>query len=280
MDFLYEHFNNIYDFEKELKDRKVNEAFGFYLGSEAKDYCWFQTESYDDAEKLMMNGWNVKIDEIKREIEKFSLNLKRTKNKQIKSIAGFAPCVPNAIRGVPKSMYANKKINKNIKTKVCRLVINNTNSGSTSGEDLLKSGIAFLKTVILLESSGIKVKVDVVPKMSANRRLTKLYGCSVTIKDYNQPLNISKIAYPLANPSFFRRHGFRYFETLDKNMKEFVGNYGRSVIHIKNESIVKKYFEYAGFNNKDNIIYMDFNDCENADFNPFELLKNKNIKIA
>ena len=52
----------------------MNEAFGSYLGSEAKDYCWFQTESYDDAEKLMMNGWNVKIDEIKREIEKFSNN--------------------------------------------------------------------------------------------------------------------------------------------------------------------------------------------------------------
>ena len=42
---------------------------------------------------------------------------------------------------------------------------------------------------------------------------TEVLGGVVKVKDYQEKLNIQKLCFPIAHPSFFRRFGFRFVET-------------------------------------------------------------------
>ena len=100
----------------------------------------------------------------------------------------------------------------------------------------------------------------------------------MNIKEYRQPFNLLKIAYPLAHVSFFRRHGFRYLETLPemKNSK-FVSGYGLSMIYT-DKKIKDAYFKFAGFM-EDDVVYIDFNDVTENEFDYRKLAKAKGIEV-
>ncbi len=276
-DFKYEHFNSIYDFEKAVNGRSVNEYFTNYEKSHQKDTSWTKTESYDEAQNLLMNGWSTEIENIDRELRKFTSTIQVKRNKQIKSVAGHAPCVPNAIRGVPKSMIATKVVKKNEKKRAVHIILNNTASGGTQSDELMQSGMTVLKLAYVLDRMGVRTKIDVIPKMSIKDK--SCYGCTVSIKDYRQPFNLSKIAYPLAHVSFFRRHGFRYFETMEGfSNSDMAATYGSSMMNWKGEKIADEYFKFAGFM-KDDVVYIDLTDVRNADFDYVKLAENKGIAL-
>lgn len=279
-DFKYEHFNTIYDFNNALKTRAVNDAFYNADHSQNRDDSgWRGTVTWDEAQKFLEKGWNIKVEQMKSELEKFSRKVDVQRRKQIKNVAGYAPCVPNAIRGVPKSMLSSKPVQRKENRRTLHIVMNNTAIQKVSADELMKSGMTMLKLALLLEKSGVKTRIDVVPKMSfRDEEKNTCYGCSVTIKDYRQPFNLSKMSYPLAHVSFFRRHGFRYLETMDGDMSEWVDKYGSSISRW-DKSEQKEYLDYAGFL-KDGVVYIDFKDCQNADYNPETLAEMKKIKIT
>lgn len=277
-DFKYEHFNSIYDFEKAVNGRSVNDYFINHEESHQHNFGWTKTESYDDAQELLMNGWNAEVENIERELKKFSKTITVNRNKQIKSIAGYAPCVPNAIRGVPKSMFATKSVKREEKKRSVHIILNNTASCDTKSDELMQSGMTVLKLAMVLDRMGVRTKIDVIPKMSVKG--DSCYGCTVSIKDYRQPFNLSKIAYPLAHVSFFRRHGFRYFETMEGfSNSKMASTYGSSMMNWKGEKIADEYFKFAGFL-KDDVVYIDLTDVRNADFDYVKLAENKGIALA
>ena len=269
----YEEFSDIYAFEKALNVREVNTLFKNNQSSITGSMDFTGTKDWNEAQSLLNNGWAPKVEKIKNELKKFSIQVERDRNKIIKSIAGFAPCVPNAIRGVPKSMLAVKTVPK--KQRVVKLVINNTIKWSISSEKLMESGVLFLKLALLLEKCGIKTEILIVPKLSEVN--CKVYGCSVKIKDYKQPFNISKMAYPIAHTSLFRRHGFRWWEVIDSPLPSEATEYGCSLVYL-NDYEKKEVLHKLNFDAKDTI-YLDFNDAVGADFNVENLIKNKGIKI-
>lgn len=273
-DFRYEHFNSIYDFENAINTRPVNEYFQGDEHSKSGSSSFTATESLNEADELMLKGWNAKVEEMKKKIN-FQNKVERLRNKQIKNVAGYAPCVPNAIKGVPKSMIATKVQRVEEKRRTMHLVINNTGTAGFTSTELMNCGMTVLKLAQLLDANKIRTRIDVVPKMSYKN--DSLYGCTVKIKDYKQNFNLSKVAYPLGHVSFFRRHGFRYFETLPNPQQDFSGSYGTSDLE-DNKQLRDKYFEFAGFL-KNNVIYIDKNDCFKANFDPVVLAKNKGITL-
>ena len=106
----YEEFSDIYAFEKALNVREVNSLFKNNQSSITGSMDFTGTKDWNEAQSLLNNGWAPEVEKIKNELKKFSIQVERDRNKIIKSIAGFAPCVPNAIRGVPKSMLAVKTV--------------------------------------------------------------------------------------------------------------------------------------------------------------------------
>lgn len=276
-DFKYERFNSIYDFEKVVNTRPVNEVFKNHEHSKnTSREDWYKTSNYDEAEDLLKKGWNTEVQYIEKELKKFSATVQVKRNKQIKSIAGYAPCVPNAILGVPKSMFATKVAKREEKKRTAHIIFNNTAGGGVSSKDLIKSGMTVLKLAVVLDKMNVRTKIDLIPKMSCCGN--SIYGCSVSIKDYRQPFNVSKIAYPLAHVSFFRRHGFRWMETMEGcTNNDFNDGYGKSMIYI-DKKLRDEYFEFAGFM-KDEVIYIDFDDVRKADYDYETLAKNKGVAL-
>lgn len=274
-DFRLEKFNSVYEFENAINTRPTNEAFTECASKTKGDEYFYQTSNYDEANDYLLKGWNAKIEELRGAMEKFSSKIVVERKRQIKSVQGFLPCVPNAIRGVPKAMYSYSKVQEKQKRRTLHLVLNSCSTGGTSGEDLLYAGLTVLKVAMILDKMGVRTKIDVVPKMSYEGS-NKCYGCTVTVKEYRQPFNYSKMAYPIANPSFFRRHGFRWLEVQEGDMRDWVGGYGRS-IHKCSKSEQNEYLKWAGLL-EDGTVYIDFDDCRGADYDPIKLMENKGIK--
>lgn len=277
MDFRFENFKTVYEFEKALSKRPINPSFGrrASLSSERTgDSDWYQTEDYSEADTFLKKGWNAKIDELRGELERFSRTVIVKRQRMIKSVIGFIPCIPNAIRGVPKTMYAFEKRDSKETKRILHLVMNNNSTAGTSGETLLKAGITLLKVAMILEKAMVRTKIDVVPFMSYEGSY-KCYGCTVTIKEYRQPFNYSKMAYPIANPSWFRRHGFRWLETQSGEMEDWVCGYGSS-IHKRSKEQQEKYLKYAGLRD-DGVVYIDLDDCIRANFDAERLMADKGI---
>ena len=274
-DFQYEHFNSIYDFERAVNGRSVNPPHRSKQSSQKQDFNFSQTNSYEEANSLLKNGWNTEVESIERELRKFSSTVTVKHNRQIKSIAGYAPCVANAIRGVPKSMFATKTVKHEEKKRYIHLVFNNCASYGTSSDTLMKSGMTVLKLATVLDKMGIRTKIDMIPIMSYSDK--SVYGCTVSIKDYRQPFNVSKIAYPVAHVAFFRRHGFRFYETMsDFKNYDMALNYGAPL--ILGTETTNNYFKFARFM-KDDVVYIDLTDVRKADFDYVKLAENKGIAL-
>lgn len=274
-DFVFKQYKDIYAFQKDL-EKPTNSYFEGNEHSKNHDRDWYQTEDFEEAENLLKNGWNEKVKEFATELRNFSATIERNRVKNYNSVCGFAPIVPNAIKGVPKSMLASKKIKSNKKLRTVHLIINNTASGGTDGDELIKTGLTSLKLAVILGKKNIRTKIDILPKISGCGE--SVYGCAITIKDYKQPFDISKIAYPLAHTSMFRRHGFRWLETLpEMTNREFVDRYGRNFMRI-GETLRTEYKKYAGFD-KDDVLYIEVQDVQKADYDPFKLAEMKGIKL-
>lgn len=278
MEFIYENFKNIYEFQKAMKTRPVNPVFNNQASiTSSKDFT--QTKSYEEAEEFLMNGWNVKVEEMKQELDKFVKAVPVQKTKQFKNVVGFAPCIPNSIRGVPKSMIASKKIKSERNKRTMYIVLNNTASCNVEGEELMKAGMTCLKLALLLERARIKTRIDVAPCIAVIEENPKrTLGCTVTVKDYRQPFNLSKMAFPIGHASFFRRFGFRYIEVQQGKISEaWASGYGVP-IYKGSTSNKEEYLKKTGIL-KDGAVYIEFTDCKNSDFDPYKLAEMKGITL-
>lgn len=272
--YRIEHFKSVYEFESALKSRPINEAFDISDGSaDTHRSDWFQTKNYDEADDLLVNGWNAKIDEMKGTLEKFSRKVAVQQRITENNVVGFMPNVPRAIKGYPDSMFSHREVNKTETRNTIHIIYSMSSCAGTSGNQLLQAGLAILKMAMILDKSNIRTKIDLVPFESYCDNT--YIGCTVGIKDYRQSFNFSKMAYPIANPSFFRRHGFRYLETMTGKLRAWSSGYGGSVTGRSDSS---EWFKKAGFAD-DGVIYITFDDCARENYDPMKIMNSKGIKI-
>lgn len=228
---LLEEFNNLDEFMSAI-DRPENNVFrGSSLESKKSDYSFTQTRSYDEALGLLRNGWTDKLAEVRKEMTAFERLLEQDvsyeKKRPSTSPIGFAPHVPNAIMGLPNSMIRTETTP--MKAKIVRIVYKMSMNAGTSASEIMKSGLLVLKLAHALEKKGMRVRIDVSPKFSDSS--TERVCALVCIKDWRQPLDLKKVAFPIAHPSMFRRFGFKWMETApDIEDKGFNYGYGSSKI--------------------------------------------------
>lgn len=190
---------------------------------------WSGTASFEEAVELFNNGWTEKADEIRKDFVKFEAAKERDvsyqKSRPMTTVVGFTPHVPNAIMGLPNSMIYTERTP--MKAKVVRIIVNITMNANTSSADIMNTGLTALKIAYSLERKGMRVRVDVTPKFSKAGRQTAL--CLVCVKDWRQPIDIKKVAFPIAHTAMFRRLGFRWMEvTPELTETGFEYGYGQS----------------------------------------------------
>lgn len=171
------------------------------------------TESFEEAQKLLKYGDKVNADKIAATIRKIKAQGKgnETRNKLYNSPCGFMPIVPKVLAGDPQNMLAIKKQRYN-STKVLNIAYNVAVSYSITTDDMIKTAAKVANVIASLEKNGYRVNLYA---YSCGRDLKdNYYSLLVKIKDSGKYLDTLRIAYPLVNPSFYRRHVFGYMERI------------------------------------------------------------------
>ena len=226
-----EFFNNVEELIKYVEETKVASIWkGSMLGSRRESNK--QTESFEEAKKLALYGWEVEAEELTIAF-KLANTKKVTKIRMKHDVIGFQASVPRYLQGIPTSMYNQKKVLN--KTKIITIIKNIGYLWDVSSEKIREESIKALQIVRRLEQIGYKVNLDVISIAEQTERsrlsVSEYNICRVRIKKANERINISKLAFPLVHSDMLRRFVFAHRET-NENLKnkQWVYDYGMSII--------------------------------------------------
>lgn len=254
MKLVREDFNSINEFLKVINSRQNNDIMKHEHSSEKEDYEFTLTHSYEEATHMLKTGYEKILPEIKKGI---NTKLKGTISQRripYNDIVGFAPNVPNAIRGIPQSMI-NKTVIKE-KSRTVSIIYSPTGNAGVNSKEFVKCGIVMLNVINTLELNGIRVNLKIACKVS--KCDDERCFCCVKVKDYRDMMDLRKLSFPIAHPSFFRRFGFKWLETSPKiTCNDWSWGYGQTlpIDNFKNDFKDEKLIDIR------TIAHMDY-DCD------------------
>lgn len=181
--------------------------------SHQNDFDFTLTHSYTEAEELLVNGWEEKIEMINK--IKTPVTINKFKKTTVNDFVGFVPNVPNAIQNIPKTMITDNGLKKN---NFMDIFYDMGSNWSTKAEDIQEAAISLLKAIQILEKNKIRVKLKV--SIYIGRNDGQIVGSALKLKEYNETISLYKILFPMCHPSFFRRIGFRWLETCPFEIEE------------------------------------------------------------
>lgn len=240
---ITEHFDSMEALLATIESRPVNNAFASSkssdkekLSSRTGDDEFCGTKSFEEAVELMMHGWDEPLSKLKKEASKLQAksNMKTSKYVPTSGVVGFAPIVPNAIMGLPNSMIHYNKTQQKVKA-VTLVYGNHVNCGWTTDE-IIKASVVALQIVNELELMGYRVKLAVEGYYGERGRNSARFV--VDVKDWRQPIDLKKLAFPMVHPSMLRRIAFAWLETTPELSKDMVWGYGVPANNKNYESVV------------------------------------------
>lgn len=222
-------FGSLNEFYDYICNTPFNSAFRWAehesVETSAHKTRWTQTESFDDAVLLMKRGWSDMAQKLVNKLKVLDKKTEMvTKRRSVNSVAGFHPVVPLYLAGVPTSMVSYKMVP--VKQKVVNITKLFNYSSGISSETIINESIKVLQVVRKLEAQGYSVNVNVAFGSSKDGRNIAV---SIRIKNANERLNISKLAFPMVHPSMLRRLMLRYIEVTPNATKGYTKGYGYPV---------------------------------------------------
>lgn len=239
-------FSSIGEFYSYIKETEVNETFkDAKLSSETGSYNFTGTESYEEAENLLLNGCSNMAKKLNEAVEKANMKMTKEERKMVYDICGYQASVPRYLQGVPTNMINTKVVVKKNKVITLNKMINYNCGVST--ETIIDESVKLVRVIRMIESSGTRVNLNL---LNVSHGITKIDGrnyehyevLKIRLKNSNQKLNISKLAFPLVHPSMLRRIIFRYFEVVPTIPSSFRWGYGYPATDTKSSSINKGEF--------------------------------------
>lgn len=234
-----ERYNSIADFQKSLERKKIGKMYDESNEYKfTKDFCG--TSTHKEADELLINGdtFTAKI------IEGCNKNkrLDRTTNTIKQDFCGFVPNVGAVVSGSPLNMY-NVKQTTYRNTKVLNLVYFIGAHCNIKTKELSAAGAKLLNVVNTLEAQGYRVNLFaarcVIPIINGKQQSNSRLNLAIKIKDSGKHLNITKIAYPIAHPAFFRRHCFAWADRVCKNITDTYSSTDPKILKAAADKICK-----------------------------------------
>ena len=240
---LYRYFDDIKAYESYLESHEVQKAFTAHQSSKTGTKRFTGTSSYADAncrllygdkqlaKQIVMLGRGV-FDKIRAKY-----TIRRTYQSHI---CGQIANVPNYISGNPNTMIQVRQIHQ--RQPVLTIGYNTAVRGYVSRESVVRATINLLAAIVMFESKGIRVSFYT---LNHDETGDGENSYAIKIKSAGQPLDLLKMAYPMAHPSMNRRHKFRYTEVTEGVPASFAWGYGAPV---DDEQRMKKHFKKHGLN--------------------------------
>lgn len=257
-DIFITEYSSLGEFVASINSLPTNRYFkNRSLDSQTKekdDNGWYRSCDYARATYLLTHGWDSAA---KKMSEKVKLNKgigspART-SKPVYGVVGSQASVPRYLQGIPTNMVSRQTVYS--KQKVITITKGISYSGRCSSEHILNESIKALELIQSLETSGQRVRLNVMLAASDDNRKHHSI-CKVCVKQPEERLNISKMAFALAHPSMLRRFFFRWIET-DPFVEFDIGDaYGYpSTLPIKEKAMAEnEYYIPEEISNMDELI--------------------------
>ena len=211
-----EQFADLYEFLDTIEERPVNKTFANKYGAQIE--CqpshdgreeFRGTASWAESCSLMERGYEEGVNMILNAgVKPQGGTLQRYET----AVVGFAPCIPNAIMGLPDSMIRSRE-QKQVQHEVTVFYMLGA-SCDVEKEDIARASRRLLDAVVSLEQQHTRVRLVLLSATTAKTSSNEyLRIVSMTLKEARQALNLRKLSYPLVHPSFFRRQVFAWIET-------------------------------------------------------------------
>lgn len=267
----YESFPDIYRFMDTIEKRPNNKMFG-ESASKVDESAWYGTKTYDEAVQQFSNGLPEVAEKMKAALTQFTAkaNIVTTKRTPRSYYYGYAPNIPAAIVGLPKSMYQVQRIQQ--KTKTLGILWNSCQNCGVEADTLRQSGESVLQLVYMLERKGYRVQLDCIP-FSGNDS-DRDFVLIINLKQYAQHMDILKLTFPVTSPAMFRRFGFKWAEGIPNVTGGTVWGYGS---HLSKKRLLP-ILEQQGYNIKSTYC-IDVTDCQENNFDPLKIAESLGIVV-
>lgn len=262
-----EHFASIHQMLNAVNSRPNSAAMSGQNASLDGSKSFTGTRDWEEAVDLFEHGYTDVLDKIKAGV---AAGIKRTetiqKRRTSTGVVGYAAHVPNAIMGLPNSMIYTQTTPQKIKAVSIMYCI--TRNAGTDVEEFIKSGVAVLNVINRLELNGCRVNLKIM-YYCAKCGDEYAFG-SVDVKNYREHMDLQKLCFPVANPSMFRRFGFKWLETSPEiKSTSWRGGYG-SQIDSGNE-VLKKLLQ-------ENEFYIDLPYTRKYNYDAEKIIESMNLK--
>lgn len=241
-------FKSIHEFEKFITEKHENDVFkcSHSLSSKDKNFWsvdFTKTKSFDEAIGLLHDGWVDKAKELTKKLKAVERDMAPImKQQRCISVAGYQPIVPLFLAGQPANMVGTRM--QPVKQKVVTLVKSVSYSGNVEPEEWTEQGLKALAVVKKLESNGLRVNVDIVRGGCDPDTKSNGIVCRVRVKNANERLNVSKLAFTMCHPSMQRRLMFRFTEVYDRVSSGYRSTYGMTFRTSDWKKVLDKKREY------------------------------------
>lgn len=220
------------------------------------DYSFTDSHSFDEAYKLAKEGWN----DGEKQIKELSLPMVETVSAQIErldvnhDVEGHAIDVARFVDGEPECWlkFENVIAESESGRRLIRLVYNISASAMVLKQIIARKGAAVAALVELLEYAGHRVEVTAAAAMEGYNENLETY---IKMKDFDQNLDMSTLAFAFVHPSSLRRVMFSAWETLPRAVRERFGvvpggGYGRPTTCVtdKGDIYIDRSYGYGGEN--------------------------------
>lgn len=267
--FSVEMFDSITNYINTISNRKNNKVFSEKHSSETGESSFCGTKSYAESLELIEKGYKEGLDKINKDGDE-RINYRSQSSRSIPKagVVGYAPIVPNAILGLPKSMKMKNTIPH--KSKVISIWYDITAACGISTSEIATAGRHMLELINKLEMQDFRVELRVVTCYCGDEQYCLN---AVKVKTDRQPLNPLKIAYPFTHASFLRRQGFKWLETYPAVTDSSLSwGYGQA-LYYKKSSGRREYLREKNVI-PDNCFYTDFYEAKDHDAKSLMALMN------
>lgn len=205
---IIEVFDSLGAFVQTVNGRPNNGGFPDYSLKDGKA-DFFGCETYNDANRLALYGWDKGVTAIQG-LQAATAG-SNAKFRPSYDAAGGVPNIPRAISGNPMCW---RRMRRNAPAARVLTLAYSVNVGySATAKMLAATAAVVLDAVAELEKSGYRLNVYAGAVTHPGPRSQSFAACWVKVKEAGQYLQVSRVAYPLAHPAFYRRHLFRWRET-------------------------------------------------------------------
>ena len=242
--YRYE-FNNIVELIEYLETAKINRSVFdiFDLSSEANDYGWYKTKSYEEALNYCLSGDAKSIELFNSKNKEVSLMFPKLSQKRniVYDYYGHRPSVNRYLTSNPRCMY---RLDRNEYYNVIDVYYNVSALGSASGNQMFNRGVATINLIRLLEGLGYRVRLNFLSlardtAVWENNR--EYFYFSMNLKRPEEKISPAICYFPMCNPSFSRRIIFRLRECTDFKITEWGSGYGRTLMPDEMEEFFENF---------------------------------------